>query len=215
MSDGTDVVATRAADSSKLYDASGPYTSTDYGDANYGGTEDDVAGVSSDGTFVDQSFALAFTVGDIETWNGTTDSSQYIELDTTTGDAILYDGNDSVAERLGGSTTDIDGTYTATAFGEEIYNSSTTWDFVVATSSVDTGFSVTVGTLPKKALEGVIFCVVERDSGTGEATGISGPFYAASMDANTSTARSVPIATVAADGTFEQVQFGPINWIIA
>jgi len=212
LSDGTDVVAERAADASKLYDPSGPYTSTTYGATTYGTTTSATAGTTSAGTITEQDFVLLGTVGAIETWNGVTDPSQYIELDTGTGDAILYDGFDSVAERLGGSTSLITGSYTATTWGEDTYNGGTTFTFTVATSSVSVPFSISSINEPKANLAGYAYVLIETDAGTNDALGITGPFFAAALPANTSTSKSIPLAYSDGAGVIEQIQTGPIIW---
>lgn len=211
LSDGTDVVATRAANADKLYDTSGPWISTAYGDTNYGGTEDVTDASVSAGTLTEQSYSLGSVSGDVETWTGDDDPSLYVELDTTSGDAILYDGTESVAERLGGATTDIDGSYTATAYGEDTYNTGSTFTMTVATASAATGFNGTAVTNPKVSLEGYVYVTVEVD-GSDEVTGVTGPFFAASLPANSATEYSFPLCHSDGAGVIEQIQIGPIIW---
>lgn len=212
LSDGTDVVAIRAADASKLYDPSGPYVVTEYGRTEYGVEDPATSGEPSSGTLASQDFVLASTVGAIETWNGTADPSIYVELDTGTGDAILYDGLGAVAERLGGATGDIDGSYASTTHGAATYNAEAAFTFDVATADVAAEFSVTVSGQEKVSLEGYAYVVLAVDSVTNELEGISGPFFATALPANTSTAKSFPIAKSDGAGVVDQIQIGPIIW---
>lgn len=211
ISDATDVVAVRAADASKLYDASGVYEATAYGMATYGEVEAVTSGAPSAGTVAAQAFALAGTEGDVETWNGTTDPSQFIELNTSTGDAVLYDGLGAIAERLAGSLVDIGGSYASTDYGAATYNGAAAFTYDVAAGNEDLAFTVGVTLQAKAPITGYAYVVLEVDSVSNELEGIQGPFFAAALPANTITAKSYPIAKVT-DGVPEQIQIGPIVW---
>jgi hypothetical protein len=211
ISDGTDVIAARAADASKLYDPGGAYASTAYGAATYGTSENVISGSPSAGTAISQDWVLFATVGAIDTYRG--ESDWYIEHDTGTGDAILYDGTgNSVADRLAGSTANINGTYNSTDYAEEVYNAAASFTYAVATNAEDVGFSVTVTTRSKATMAGYVYVVLEIN-GSNEADGILGPFFAASMPANTATEKSIPIAYSDGAGNVEQIQVGPIMWV--
>jgi hypothetical protein len=211
-SDGTGVVAVRTADSGKLYDPSGPYELTTYGRETYGVATPATSGEASAGTVPDQDFVLASDAGGIETHNGTTDPSYYVELDTATGDAIIYDGTGAICERLGGATADIDGSYLSTDYGAATYNGEAAFTYDIATANVAAAFEVAVSGLEKFSLEGYVYVVLQVDSGTNELEGIEGPFFAATLPANTSTAKSFPIAKSDGAGVVDQIQIGPIIW---
>jgi hypothetical protein len=209
--DGATVIATRGADASKLYDPSGVYPSTPAGAAAHGDSEDTTAGTASAGTLADQDFAEFGTVGTIETWNGAADPSKFIELDTVTGDATLYDGLAAVATRPGGSTASIDGVYDSTDHGAATYHTGSAFTYTVATTSAGAAFTVTVGTASKPTQAGYVYVVLTID-GSNELTGVSAPAFAATLPANTSTAKTIPIAYSDGAGLPVQIQAGPIIW---
>lgn len=211
ITDGTDVVATRASDPDALYDPTGAWVSTSYGATTYGLSESATSGLPSAGTVAAQLFTLSFSSGGIETWPGVTNSAQLITLDTTTGDALLRDGVDVIAERLGGSLTDIDGAYTATPYGEEFYNTGAPFTFTVSTTSAGSAFSGSVVSQQRNTIAGYVFVVLEIN-GSNEVTGIRPPAFGPNLPANTSTEVSFPLAYSDSGGMVEQIHTGAITW---
>lgn len=210
LSDGTDVVATRAANANLLYSPAGAWLATSYGITTYGDSESVTSGTTSGGTLPEQDWVFLSTAGAIDTYVGTTDSSKYIELDTGTGDAILYDGGASVCERLAGSTSDIDGAYAATSYGELTYNASSSFTYTIATASAPQSFGGSAADLPKTTQDGYSFVKLDLD-GSNEVTAASGPFRDTAMPANSASEVYVPIAKVAS-GSIQQIASGMIQW---
>ncbi len=213
LSGGTDVVAARAADAARLRDPSGDWVSTVYAATNYGHALATVAGAVTAGTFPDQAYRLADTTGTVETWVGVDDGTKYIVFDTADGDADLYDETGLVGSRLTGVTTaNFYGTYTANTDGEDRYNGGSAWDYTVATTSAGQAFTGELSLARAVPIDGVLYVTIARDAGTDEATGMTGPFRASAMPANTSTEVHWPVAEVAA-GVVKQLQYGPIRWM--
>lgn len=214
LHDGTDVVAKRAADATRLFDPSGAWASTTYGATNYGESADATAGTRSAGTFIEQAWALADVTGDIETWVGGDEPSLFIELDTTSGDALLKDGAGTVGERLGGSTATPDGAYVATTYGKDTYHAGAAWTYTLATAAAAAAFTVEVRLDRAVPAAGYLWVELEINPGTGEVLGVSGPFRGAALPANDADLSVVPIAHSDGAGLVTQIQLGPIYWRI-
>jgi hypothetical protein len=212
VSDGTDDIATRAADPDKLYDPGGTWEATADGRTGYGDPVDVTTGTPSAGTLPTQAYELVATAAGIETWVGVDDATVFIELDTATGDALLKDGTDTVAERLAGSTTDPDGTYTATSYGEETYNAAAAFTVTVATASVGQDFQGEARLARGVPASGVLYVELTIDSGTDEVTGVAGPYWDSAIPANTATEVYVPILASNGSGLVTPRQVGPIYW---
>lgn len=211
LSDGVDVVAERAADANRMWDPTGEWPATAYGMATYGTGVSVTAATVTAGTFPEQAYRLVTTEAGIEYHVGVTDLTKSIELDTATGNALLKDGTDTVAERLGGSLVTIDGVYPATAYGEETYNGLAAWDYTLATATEGQAFTIRVGLARGVPAEGVLYAKLTID-GSDEVTAAEGPFWATSLPANTATEIYLPILESDGVGGVEQQQLGPIYW---
>jgi hypothetical protein len=213
LSDGADIVATRAADAARLYDLGGTWTATTYGRTTYGTPEDTTAGTRSAGTFTEQDWTLAGTAGGIETWIGVTDPSLFVELDTATGDALLKDGTDTVGERLGGSTATPDGVYDATVYGAETYGSGGSWTYTLATSSAGASFEGDAGHARALPVAGVWWAELTLD-GSFNVTAAAGPFFGPALPANAAGLAVIPIAESDGTGTVRPILAGSFTWFV-
>jgi len=212
VSDGTDVVAERVADVSRLYDPSGQWESTVYGAETYGDPVSVYEATASAGTLPTQEYQETSVVGTVHTLTGTTDSGLYIEWDTSDGDADLYDAGGLVAERTSGvSTSDFLGTYTATTYGRTTYNGGTTFTVSVTDTPVGASFLGLVGLLPGVPAAGAAWAELTLD-GSDEVTAVEGPIWGASWPANSATLAVFPIVESDGTGVVKQHQLGPIYW---
>lgn len=212
LSDGVDIVATRAADAARLYDPTGGWESTTYGAATYGSTSATAAGVASAGTFPALTFQLVDTTGTVSTFSAIEDPTKYLLHDSADGDADLYDESGLIGSRLSGVTTAHPwGTYTADSTGEDRYNGGSGWTYTIDDPA---GESFTGEVILQRArpAEGVLWVTIARDAGTDEATGLSGPFWGASLPINTSTEIHWPAVVIDSAGVLTQLQLGPIQW---
>ena len=212
IDDGTDVVAERAADSSRLYDPSGQWVATIYGTTTYGAAVPVYEATASAGTFATQEYQETSVVGTVHTLTGTTDGSIYIEWDTADGDADIYDAGGLVAERTSGvSTGDFLGTYTATTYGRGKYNGGSAFTVAVTDTPVGASFLGRVGFLPGIPATGAAWVELTLN-GSDEVTSVAGPIWGASWPANSSTKAVVPIVESDGGGVTKQRQLGPILW---
>lgn len=213
ISDGTDVVAERPADASRLYDPSGQWTATSYGTATYGATVPVYEATASAGTWPTQEYQETGVVGTVHTLTGTTDGSLYIEWDTADGDADLYDANGLVASRTSGvSTGDFLGTYTATPQGETDYNGGSAFTIDVTDTPEPQAFLGRVGLLTGAPAAGAAWVELTVD-GSNEVTAAAGPIWGASWPANSSTRKVFPVVESDGAGVVKQRQLGPIVWV--
>jgi hypothetical protein len=212
ISDGTDVVAERAADAGRLYDPSGQWVATSYGTTTYGAAVPVYEATASAGTFPTQEYQETSVVGTVHTLTGTTDGSLYIEWDTADGDADLYDATGLVAERTSGvSTGDFLGTYTATTQGEDDYNGGSAFTVAVTDTPVGAPFLGRVGLLAGVPAAGAAWVELTLD-GSDEVTAAAGPIWGATWPANSATLAVVPIVESDGAGEIQQRQLGPIYW---
>lgn len=212
IDDGTDVVAEREADASRLYDPSGQWVATAYGIATYGDPVSVYEATASAGTFATQEYEETSVVGTVHTLTGTTDASVYIEWDTADGDADIYDAGGLVAERTSGvSTGDFLGTYTATTYGRDTYNGGSAFTITVADTPVGSDFLGRVGFLPGLPGSGAAWVELTLD-GSDEVTAVAGPIWGASWPSNSSTLAVFPIVQSDGAGVVKQRQLGPIYW---
>lgn len=212
IDDGIDVVAEREADASRLYDPSGQWVATSYGSATYGDAVPVYEATASAGTFATQEYEETGVVGTVHTLNGTTDGSIYIEWDTADGDADIYDAGGLVAERTSGvSTGDFLGTYTATTYGRDTYNSGSAFTVSVTNTPIGAAFLGLAGFLPSSPAAGVAWVELTLD-GSDEVTAADGPIWDASIPSNTSTRAVFPIVESNGSGVVRQRQLGPIYW---
>jgi hypothetical protein len=212
VSDGTDVVAERPADATRLYDPTGQWVATTYGTTNYGASVPVYEATASAGTFPTQEYELAGTSGTVETWAGVTDPSIYIEFDSADGDADIYDASGIVAERLTGvSTADFLGTYTATTQGRDDYNGGSAFTIAVTDTPEGAAFLGRAGLNQATPASGKVYVELTLD-GSDEVTAVDGPFLDSSLPANSSTLAVIPILESDGAGVVKQRQLGPILW---
>lgn len=212
ITDGTNVVAERPADASRLYDPTGQWNSTTYGATTYGSTVPVYEATASAGTWATQAYVETSVVGTVHTLTGTTDSSCYIEWDTADGDADIYDGTGLVATRLTGvSTADFLGTYTATTQGEDDYNGGAAFTIEVTDTPESQAFLGRAGLLRGVPAAGKAWVELTLD-GTDEVTAAEGPIWGASWPANSATLAVIPIVESDGAGVIKQRQLGPIVW---
>ncbi len=170
-------------------------------------------GTPTAGTFPVLVYALVQTEAGFQNWLGSTDPTIWINLDTATGDALLQSYDGVIAERLGGSTSDIDGTYVATTFGKDTYHGGTAFDVTIATAADGRAFIGLASLAKGVPAAGTLYVELQRDAITDEITGRAGPFWTAgALPANTATEIYVPILESDGAGRVDPIQLGPIYW---
>lgn len=209
ISDATNVVATA---SGMTIAPSGTFTATTYGRTTYnGGTAFTVAATYEGGDlWPARGFTLTASGSTVQegvynrtgwqTWESADDPTWTMTIDGT-GAAVINDGTDDVLERAADATLFYDptsGGWESTAYGETNYGSS---EFFYGQTALLRAFPIA----------GYLY-VTLTINGSDECTGVTGPFFAASLPANTATAVSVPIAYSNGTGTVTQIQLGPITW---
>ena len=209
ISDATNVVATA---SGMTLAPSGTFTATTYGRTTYnGGVAFTVATsyeggnlypgrgctLTAEGTTVQEG---TYERTGWQSWESVDDPSWTLTIDGT-GAAVINDGTDDVLTRAADATLLYDptsGGWEATAYGETTYGSG---EFFYGQTALLRSFPIA----------GYLY-VTLTINGSDECTAVTGPFFAASMPANSSTAVSVPIAYSNGTGTVTQIQLGPITW---
>jgi hypothetical protein len=212
ISDGTDVVAERAADAARLYDPTGQWVATAYGEATYGDDPDVTTGTPSAGTFPVLTYEQVQVEAGEENWLGQVDPTIWIHLDTATGDALLQSYDGVIAERLAGSTANINGTYTATTFGKDTYHAGAAFNVVVATVATGQPFLGRASLARGIPAAGVLYAALTVDA-ADEVTSVAPDLiWAASLPVNTDYDKYFPILTSDGAGGVVQNQVGPIYW---
>lgn len=182
---------------------SGTFTSTAYGETTYNGGTPFTLTANYENRDVFPSLLVEVTAG---TALAATYASTYWNIWMSAGwtvfvlpdgTATIDDGTDIVAERAEGTDGDGTGAYVATTYGKTTYNSGDE-------------FSMYCSLVPVPApIAGYLYVTVTLTAGV--VTGLTGPFFATSMPANSATAKSVPIAY--SDGSIcIPLQQGPIFW---
>jgi hypothetical protein len=211
IEDDTDVVATMAA--ATTIAPYGTFNATTYGEDNYnGGTPFAIATTyeGSAGTWPARPAVLVcddttvqvgnYTRTGWQTWESDDDPDWTITIDGT-GAGIINDGTDDVLERAADADRIYDVTgndWTATAYGATTYGAGEM-------------FYAQIHEARAYPVAGYLYVTLTLN-GSDEVTGVTGPFFAASLPANSSTAVSVPIAYSNGTGTVTQIQLGPITW---
>lgn len=208
VSDGTDIVATGVF----TIVPEGTFTATTYGEDTYnagnpftfdttyeGGDQWPARGftLTAEGSTVQEG---VYARTGWQTWESVDDPAWTMTIDGT-GAAAINDGTDDVLTRAADATLLYDptsGGWESTAYGETTYGSG---EFFYGQTSL----------LRAYPLAGYLY-VTLTINGSDECTGVTGPFFAASLPANSSTAVSVPIAYSDGAGTVTQIQLGPITW---
>lgn len=211
IEDDTDVVATMAATTTVA--PYGTFNATAYGETTYnGGTAFAItttyegsadtwpkrpAELVCDDTTVQVG---AYTRTGWQTWESDVDPDWTITIDGT-GAGVINDSLDDVLERAADPDRIYDVTgaaWISTAYGATTYGSGNTFY-----AQIYEGRAYPVA--------GYLY-VTLTINGSDECTGVTGPFFAASLPANSATAVSVPIAYSNGTGTVTQIQLGPITW---
>jgi len=133
-------------------------------------------------------------------WQSVDDPDWILTLDGT-GAGELSDGTDVVATRAADATKlyDPGGVWVATAYGETTYNGGDEW-------------AGDVNRLLATPMEGFLYVELTLN-GSNEVTAVDGPFFAASVPANSSTLAVFIIAESDGAGEITQVWEGSINWV--
>lgn len=211
IEDDTDVVATMAATTTVA--PYGTFNATAYGETTYnGGTPFTIATTyeGSADTWPKRPAELvcddttvqvgAYTRTGWQTWESDVDPDWTITIDGT-GAGVINDSLDVVLERAADPDRIYDVTgaaWISTAYGATAYGSGNTFY-----AQIYEGRAYPVA--------GYLY-VTLTINGSDECTGVTGPFFAASLPANSATAVSVPIAYSNGTGTVTQIQLGPITW---
>ena len=211
IEDDTNVVATMAATTTVA--PYGTFNATAYGETTYnGGTAFTIATTyeGSPDTWPKRPAELvcddttvqvgAYTRTGWQSWASDVDPDWTITIDGT-GAGVINDSLDDVLERAADPDRIYDVTgaaWISTAYGATAYGSGNTFY-----AQIYEGRAYPVS--------GYLY-VTLAINGSDECTGVTGPFFAASLPANTATAVSVPIAYSDGAGTVTQIQLGPITW---
>jgi hypothetical protein len=211
IEDDTDVVATMAAVTTIA--PFGTFNATTYGENTYNaGTAFTIATTyeGSTGTWPARPAVLVcddttvqvgnYTRTGWQAWESDDDPNWTITIDGT-GAGIINDGTDDVLERAADADRIYDVTgaaWVSTAYGATTYGAGET-------------FYAQIYEARAYPIAGYLY-VTLTINGSDEVTGVTGPFFEASLPANSSTAVSVPIAYSNGTGTVTQIQLGPITW---
>jgi hypothetical protein len=211
IEDDTDVVATMAAVTTIA--PFGTFNATTYGEDTYNaGTAFTIATTyeGSAGTWPKRAAVLVcdgttVQVGNYsrtgwQTWESDVYPDWTITIDGT-GAAVINDGTDDVLERAADADRVYDpagNAWISTTYGTTTYGSGAAF---YAQIYEDRAYPIA----------GYLY-VTLTINGSDDVTGVTGPFFAASLPANSSTAVSVPIAYSNGTGTVTQIQLGPITW---
>jgi len=188
----------------------GTFTSTTYGETTYNGGTPFTLALAYEGRYVFPSLLVEVTAGTAlagiytsNQWGIYQNGSWRIDtFEPLTYCPVIDDGTNIIAinsSPLPSSFTinDPTGAYNATTYGKTTYNSGQ--DFTMSCSLVP---------IPAP-IAGYLYVTVTLSAGV--VTGLTGPFFASSMPANTATAKSIPVAY--SDGTTcISIQQGPILW---
>jgi hypothetical protein len=135
-----------------------------------------------------------------QTWESDVDPDWTITIDGT-GAGLINDGTDDVLERAADADRVYDpagNAWISTTYGTTTYGSAA-------------AFYAQIYEARAYPIAGYLY-VTLTINGSDECTGVTGPFFASSLPANSSTAVSVPIAYSNGTGTVTQIQLGPITW---
>lgn len=219
ISDATDVVATRAADATRLYNPAGEWVPTAYGIATYGAPVAVFTGTASAGTWPTQTYAYYSELGaGFQLWIGESDPTKFLVWEATLGGGYIGDAGTDIEAETGevamsttASTSGFTGTYAATTEGRDAYNGGAAFDIVVAASSVGRPFLGQVAFLRGAPAAGVLYTSLGLD-GSQQVTDVGPQIFAATLPANTSSEVFVPILESDGSGGIQQRQLGPIIW---
>jgi hypothetical protein len=135
-----------------------------------------------------------YTLSDFQKWTSDVDSDFYIDT-LTDGAARISDATSSIAERLPSDPQTAAGTYLSTAYGQATYNN-------------DIPFTLEITATQAYPREGYVY--VELTFSGGAFSSASELFFAATLPANTTNVKVIPIAYSDGAGSVFQIQEGPI-----
>jgi hypothetical protein len=219
ISDATDVVATRAADASRLYNPAGEWVPTAYGLATYGAPVPVYTATASAGTWPTQTYAYYSELGGgFQLWLGESDPTKFLVWEASFGGGYLGDAGTDIQAETGevamadtASTSGFTGGYTATTEGRATYNGGDPFNIVVAESTAGRPFLGQSTFLRGTPAAGVVYASLALDSAQ-QVTSVSPPLLAATLPANTSGEVHFPIVESDGLGGIVQRQLGPILW---
>jgi hypothetical protein len=209
VSDDTDIVATASGLTTV---PEGTFTATIYGEDTYNGGSPFTFATTYEGgdAYPGRGFTLVADGSTVQegvynrtgwqTWESADDPDWTMTIDGT-GAAVINDDTDDVLTRAADAALLYDptsGGWESTTYGETTYGGG---EFFYAQTAL----------LRAHPIAGYLY-VTLTINGSDECTGVTGPFFAASLPANSSTAVSVPIAYSNGTGTVTQIQLGPITW---
>jgi len=186
----------------------GTFSSTAAGETAYNGgspftiTTDTETGGAIPGCLVNATTSLIaadeFTATDTQHFTGAT-LTGWVLVIAGDGSAVINDGTDDVASRASGLAYDPAGSYISTSYG------AATWG--------DDGeaFTIYVQGLSAFPVEGWVYCQI-TESAPGEISGVTGPFFGASVPDNAGDNFFVPIAYSDGLGGLQQLHEGSIHW---
>ena len=184
----------------------GTFTSTAYGETNYNGGTPFTLTADFEGRIAFPGLDLAVSGSTAQggsytstvwgEWVSDVDASWELTVNPA-GDAFIFDGTDTVAERASGTDGDGSGAYLSTTYGATTYNSGEDFTIFATTVSVDA------------PMPGYLYVTVNLTAGTP--TSLSGPEFASSMPSNSSTEVHIPVC-YSTGAAFYPIQQGPILW---
>jgi hypothetical protein len=211
IEDDTNVVATMAATTTVA--PYGTFNATTYGRTTYNGGTAFSISTTYEGNADTWPARPAVLVCDDTTvqlgsysrtgwqaWESDDDLNWTITIDGT-GAGLINDGTDDVLERAADADRIYDPTgnaWVSTAYGATTYGSGET-------------FYAQIYQTRAFPIAGLLYVTLTLD-GSDEVTAVTGPFFASSLPANSSTSVSVPIAYSDGAGNVTQIQLGPITW---
>lgn len=210
IDDGVDVLASLPGGSA-TFAPYGTFSSTTYGETTYnGGTPFSIVADYEGGPVYPTRDCIVSASGSTaqegryartgwQSWESLDDPAWTLTIDGT-GAGVISDGTDDVLTRAAdaGALYDPAGTWEATTYGETTYGGG---EFFYGGAAL----------LATRPIAGYLFVTLELDA-NDEVTGVTGPFFAPSLPANSATEVSVPIAYSNGTGTVSQIQLGPIIW---
>jgi hypothetical protein len=193
--------------SGSLCDMTTPFDfeSTVYGEVNYNSsTPFTMSATFEAGTVPNDMATLTISQGTAESgeyeatawnvWTSTTDSSWTITINNDTT-ADIEDGTNIVAKRVAGSARIPSGVYQSTTYGANTYNDGAS-------------FIAAIGFETRFPLAG--FTYVEIELLSGAFVEARGPYFSASLPANSSTLEVIPICHSNGSGIVTPIHDGPI-----
>lgn len=130
-------------------------------------------------------------------WESATTPDWILSINPDKSVILLDPSDEIVAQGTSLSGNRPDSILTSTSYGETTYNSGDT-------------FTATAGEFTRQPIAGYVY--IELELSSGSLVGVTGPFFAATLPANSSTLEVMPIAYSNGSGTIIQIHEGPIHW---